>query len=246
MTTDYNTIAAEYKESKQQPWRELVESFTLFHCLGELAGKSVIDLACGEGFYTRRLKQRGAARVLGVDLSEKMIELGREEESRRPLGIRYQVGDAKDVQVAEPFDLACAAYLLNYASTREELLAMCRAIARVLKPGGRFVTVNSSPLHRPEHFDQVRKYGFAKSVVGPFGEGAPIIWKFFLDGREFEITNYQLGAETHEWAFKEAGLVDVRWHMPRLAPAGEKDFGAEFWRDFLERSPVTFIECTKK
>lgn len=243
MTTDYNAIAAEYKESKQQPWREHVESYTLFNLLGELTGKSVIDLACGEGFYTRRLKTRGAARVLGVDLSEKMVELGQEEEKRRPLGVRYQVGDAKDLQVPEPFDLCCAAYLLNYASTRDELLAMCKAIARVLKPGGRFVTVNNNPMHRAEHYGEVRKYGFSKTVVGPLGEGTPIIWKFFLDGREFEITNYQLSVETHEWAFREAGLRNVRWHPAQLAPAAQKE--ADFWRDFVEHSPITFIECTK-
>jgi ubiquinone/menaquinone biosynthesis C-methylase UbiE len=245
MTTDYNQIASEYKEAKQQPWREFVESFTLFNCLGDLSGKSVIDLACGEGYYTRRLKARGAARVLGVDLSEKMVELGEKEEKQRPIGVSYQVGDVKDLQVREPFDIACAAYLLNYASTREELLSMCQAIARVLKPGGRFVTVNSSPLHLPAHFGEVRKYGFSKTVVGKFGEGAPIIWKFFLDGREFEITNYQLGVETHEWAFRQAGLSNVRWHPAQLSPAGEKQDGREFWSDFLERSPICFIECTK-
>ena len=101
MTTDYNTIAAEYKEAKQQAWREHVESFTLFQLLGDLTGKSVVDLACGEGFYTRRLKARGASRVLGVDLSQKMVELGQEEEKRRPLGVRYQVGDVKDLDVRQ-------------------------------------------------------------------------------------------------------------------------------------------------
>jgi ubiquinone/menaquinone biosynthesis C-methylase UbiE len=41
----------------------------------------VLDLACGEGFYTRRIKQRDAARVVGVDVSQPMIELARAEET---------------------------------------------------------------------------------------------------------------------------------------------------------------------
>jgi toxoflavin synthase len=53
MTTNYNEIAAEYKRAKQQPWCLHIEYFTLFKLLGDLSGKSVIDLACGEGFYTR-------------------------------------------------------------------------------------------------------------------------------------------------------------------------------------------------
>jgi ubiquinone/menaquinone biosynthesis C-methylase UbiE len=77
MRTDYDVIAGEYRQAKQQPWRMHVESYTLFDLLGELSGKTVLDLACGEGFHTRGLKQRGAAHVVGVDASAGMIELAR-------------------------------------------------------------------------------------------------------------------------------------------------------------------------
>ena len=75
MTTDYDLIAAEYKRAKQQPWRMHLEHHTLFHLLGDLHGKAVLDLACGEDFYTRFLKRGGAARAMGVDLSQRMIDL---------------------------------------------------------------------------------------------------------------------------------------------------------------------------
>jgi hypothetical protein len=58
MTTDYDAITREYQRSKQQPWRHYVECFTLFELIGDLSGKAVLDLACGEGYYTRQLKQR--------------------------------------------------------------------------------------------------------------------------------------------------------------------------------------------
>src|SRR5262249_56939118 len=109
---------------------------------GDRAGRPVGDLACGEGFYTRRLRQHGAARAVGVDLSEGMIHLAREQESAHPLGIEYLVQDGRDLRLSEDFDLAVAAYLLNYARDRAELGAMCRGIAPCLKPGGRFVTAN--------------------------------------------------------------------------------------------------------
>src|SRR5207244_1705305 len=70
MQTNYDEIAAQYQMAKRQPWRMHVEHFTFFELLGDLRGKSVLDLACGEGFVTRFLKLAGAARVLGVDLSE--------------------------------------------------------------------------------------------------------------------------------------------------------------------------------
>lgn len=245
MTTDYNQIAAEYKKAKQQPWRMHVEHFTLFQLIGDLAGKSVLDLACGEGFYTRFLRRAGAARAVGVDVSERMIELARRQEAAEPLGIEYHVQDVRRLDLPEQFDLAVAGYLLNYAETREELLAMARAVARSLKPGCRFVTVNNNPAQPPRYFASCRKYGFLKILEGEFREGAPITWRFFLENGSFDIVNYQLALETHEWAFREAGFREVRWHRARLSPEGEVESGKEYWADFLDHPPIIFIECVK-
>ena len=145
MTTDYDPIAEQYKRSKQQPWRTYIEAFTLMDLIGDPSGKEVIDIACGEGFYTRLLRQRGAAKVTGVDLSERMVELAKAQEADQRLGIDYVVGDGRDLKLGAKYDLAVAAYLLNYARDRDELDDMCKGIARCLRPGGRFVTVNSSP-----------------------------------------------------------------------------------------------------
>ena len=132
MTTNYDPIAGQYKRAKQQPWRAYVEAYTLMRLIGDPAGKAVIDVACGEGFYTRMIGQRGAAKVTGVDLSEKMIELARASEAKQRLGIDYIVGDGRNLGLAAEYDLAVAAYFLNYAHDRAELKAMCRGIARCL------------------------------------------------------------------------------------------------------------------
>ena len=61
------------KRSKLAPWRTYIERYSLLKLLGEVRGKSVLDLACGEGFYSRLVRARGAARVVGVDLSSGTI-----------------------------------------------------------------------------------------------------------------------------------------------------------------------------
>ena len=86
MTTNYDPIAEQYKRAKQQPWRAHVEAYTLMKLIGDPAAKVVIDVACGDGFYTRMIRRRGASRVTGVDLSEKMIELARASEVEQRLG----------------------------------------------------------------------------------------------------------------------------------------------------------------
>ncbi len=225
MSTNYDVIAADYKRAKQQPWRYFVERYTFLRLLGEIAGLSVLDLACGEGYYTRELRVRGAARVIGVDLSAGMIDLARQEEARHPLGIAYHVADARALDGAETFDLVVAAYLLNYASTRHELQQMCAAVARMLRPGGRFVTVNNNPDQDPSNFKASQKFGFVKSTPGTLQEGAHIIYTIFQDDRSFDITNYWLSTATHEECFRAAGLRDVRWHRPQVSPEGRDVYG---------------------
>jgi ubiquinone/menaquinone biosynthesis C-methylase UbiE len=244
MTTDYDPIAEQYKRSKLQPWRAHVEGFTLMKLVGDLADKAVLDVACGEGFYTRVLRQRGAARVIGVDLSPKMIELARSSEAQQPLGIEYIVGDGRDLNFGPVYDLAVAAYFLNYAHDRTELEAMCNGIARCLKPGGRFVTVNSNPACDFSAAPSYRKYGFDTSVVGAFREEAPIMWTFYLDDGPFQIENYYLTVQTHETALRAAGFRDIHWHRPLLSPQAEAADGRDYWAAILDRPPMIFIECS--
>lgn len=242
MTTDYDPIAEQYRRAKHQPWRPHIEAFTLFELIGDPSGKTVIDIACGEGFYTRMIRERGAAKVTGVDLSEGMIGLARASEAQQQLGIDYVVGDGRDLQVSEGYDLAIAAYFLNYAHDRAELDAMCQGVARCLKPGGRFVTVNSNPACDFSAAPSYRKYGFETSPIGEFREATPITWTFYLDDGPFDIENYFLNVDTHERALKAAGFRDIRWHRPMLSPEGASAHGSDYWSTFLAHPPITFIE----
>lgn len=243
MVTNYDTIAEEYRRAKLQPWRQHIEVFTLFGLVGNVTGKSVLDLACGEGFHTRLLKQHGASRVVGVDISAGMIDLARKEEAQRPLGIEYHEQDAKGLDLHEQFDLVFAAYLLNYASTREELLQMCQAIARHLKPGCRFVSVNSNPDYTGQT-ESMRPYDFTCEAV-EHKEGTPIAWTFYLKEGPLSITNYYLSIATHESVMKSAGLHDIRWHPPKVSAESVAESGQDYWAAFLQHKPIIFIECSK-
>ena len=55
----------------------------------------MLDVACGEGFYTRMIRERGAARVTGIDLSQGMIDLARKQEAQHRLvpGRRKGIGE---------------------------------------------------------------------------------------------------------------------------------------------------------
>jgi toxoflavin synthase len=244
MQTNYDEIATGYRTAKLHPWRTHIERYTLAGLIGDVQGKSLIDLACGEGYYTREWRKHGASPVLGVDLSAGMIGLATGEEERSPLGIEYRVGDVRSLAVPRQYDVVFAAYLLNYARTAEDLIAMCRAVARCLKPGGLFLTVNNNPKDPPANFGP-RDYGYAKKLVGELVEGAPVIWRFFLPQGDIEVENYYLSVETMEAAFDAAGLFHVQWHNPMVSPQAIRERGEAYWEDFLTRPPVAFISAMR-
>ena len=243
MGTDYDAIAAQYKRSKQSPWRTYIERFTFLQLVGNVTGRSVLDLACGEGFYTRLFKKNGASRVVGVDLSPKMIELARANESDSPLGIEYVVGDAREFRTDERFDIVSAAYLFNYADTEEVLAAMCLTVGAALTAGGRFVTVNNNPSQSPAHFEATKQYGFTKSVSEELRPGTAITYTVFQDGESFSFDNYYLSAAAHERALERAGLRDVQWVSAQLSPEWRGEPG--YWDAFFADPSIVLLQCRK-
>jgi SAM-dependent methyltransferase len=173
---EYDDIAADYAASKQLPFRIMVEAPTMFALAGDVRGKTVLDLPCGDGTYSRAFARRGAASVLGVDLSSGMVERARMSESETPPGIRYQVGDAASLGTLGTFDLVVACYLFNYARTAAELLTFARTVAANLKPGGRLVGINDNPLTAFGGLQSYAGYGFLRDVdAGPRGFPHPLL-----------------------------------------------------------------------
>ena len=97
VASQYDAIADQYRRSKLSPLRTFIESYTFLNLVGDVTGLRILDLACGEGFYSRKLKTLGAAHVVGVDLSAEMIRLAEEQEAAAPLGVEYVCRDAREL-----------------------------------------------------------------------------------------------------------------------------------------------------
>ena len=241
----YDAIAEAYQDSKQLPFRKAIERHTLFEALGDIRGLTVLDLACGGGFYTRLLKRAGAGRVTGIDISGEMIRLARREEARAPLGCAYVCQDIADFE-PEPgqADLVVAMYLLHYAGTREKLHRFLRVCRRALRPGGRLVGFNDNVMSPPRGTVSWPRHGIEKT--GPLSdpvEGDPIHYRFTNpDGRQFEFHNFFLKPETYRGAFRRTGFRDFRWLGVSLEPGERKN---PVWDDFLDNPPVVAYTATK-
>lgn len=240
----YDHIAREYKTSKELSFRKHIETYSLFDMAGDIRAMRVLDLACGEGFYTRKLKMAGAAITIGVDISREMIHLAQAAERQHPVGCRYLVHDVATLPDLGAFQLVTAMYLLNYAKTRAELLAFCRAAYDQLEAGGRFIGFNDNPMNDPACYGNYRPYGFIKACDDERREGAPIHYTFFNpDGSVFRFDNYYLSPQTYEEVFAEAGFADFRWIKPALAPSQQ---GNPYWDAFMDEPPVMGFSARKK
>lgn len=116
--------------------------------LPPLAGRHVLDLGCGFGWFCRFAAGESAAEVVGVDVSERMLERARAETSAA--GIRYEQADLEAYEPpAGRFDLVYSSLAFHYLV---ELPAVFRRVQRALKPGGRFVfSVEHPIMTAPRH-----------------------------------------------------------------------------------------------
>jgi len=246
MNAQYDAIAEQYRRSKHSPLRKYVEAHTFMELVGDVRGKRVLDLACGEGFYSRRLRAAGAAQVVGVDVSGEMIGLAREREREEPLGIEYIRADVRDLDASAglgSFDIVAAAYLLHYAPDVHELARMATNIAASLPSGGRFVALNENPDQPADRFAGYEQYGFNKTVELPLADGAAITY-WMVAGRDmFRIHAHWFSRATYERVLTGAGFSALTWHPLRLDDAGVVAHGREYWQEYLENPPIVGLEC---
>ncbi|HIK33600.1 MAG TPA: class I SAM-dependent methyltransferase [Oscillatoriales cyanobacterium M4454_W2019_049] len=136
----YNDTASRWVRGTPSSLSDFTARPAVLDLCEPVAGLQVLDLGCGEGYCSRKLMQRGAKRVWGIDLSDKMIEAAIAQEAREPLGIDYEVGCATDLQqIADSsIDLVLAVFLFNYLTVAQTRQCMAE-VARVLRPGGHFV-----------------------------------------------------------------------------------------------------------
>lgn len=244
---EYDRIGDRYSEAKQQPFRIHLEAFTLESLAGDVTDARVVDFACGDGFYSRRFKRRGAGSTLGIDASREMVSLARRAEIEEPLGCRYREGDVADAADLPTFDVAVAAYLLNYARTRDELRRFCTVAFRCLRPGGRLLGVNDFTERPAAGVQAFAAHGFRKAGPAEPAEGTPITYEFLLPGdRSFAITNYYWKPETYLDELRAAGFATAAWHPFVASPDGAAEHPSGFFDDLLTERPLAAFSAQRE
>jgi 2-polyprenyl-6-hydroxyphenyl methylase/3-demethylubiquinone-9 3-methyltransferase len=111
----------------------------------DLAGRSVVDVGCGGGILSEAMSARGA-RVLGIDLAGKSLQVARLHALESGAKVEYRAIAAEELAREQPaqFDLVTCMEMLEHVPDPAQTIAAC---AQLVRPGGHvlFSTINRNP-----------------------------------------------------------------------------------------------------
>lgn len=133
-----------FQDSRLSPvnFNDCVETPILLSMLPNLRGKTVLDIGCGMGQHARHYADMGAASVLGIDISEKMLAYARAHNSADNIAYRRMAMEELDA-IEGQFDLVTSSLAFDYVEDFEGLM---RVIYGRMKADAKCVFSMSHPI----------------------------------------------------------------------------------------------------
>ncbi len=177
-------------------YRDYINTPAFLDMLPDITGLTGLDIGCGEGSNTRKVAELGA-KMSAIDIAERFVKHANETETANPLGIDYQVADARELPFADvTFDFATAFMVMMDVMDPEKVL---REIHRVVRPGGFFQFSILHPCFAPPYRKVLRHD----------------------DGKAYavEIANYYaVGKHYGQWYFSQTTEEEKRTTKPFQVP----------------------------
>ena len=126
-------VYAKWRASGIGAITEQLQRRLILALLGDIQGRNVLDVGCGDGDLAVELWRRGGT-VTGIDASQEMVEAARARAKREGADISFTVGEAASIPFdPERFDVVVAVTILCFVANAVPVFG---EIARVLRPGG--------------------------------------------------------------------------------------------------------------
>lgn len=198
--------------------------------LPDLDGVDVVELGCGGGQLAVGIAERGAGRVVGVDLSRAQLEFAAALIDDRAVEMMVVEGDVTQVPVQEGVaDVVVSAYVFQWVP---DLGAVFQEAARLLRPGGVFVFSVPHPFYSvfdPETETLQRTYH------------DPVETRYSEDGIEPEQVLFRRRlSEIHE-ALRRAGFVVDRLVEPGIDDPSVFESQWESNAELMAKIPRTLV-----
>lgn len=141
---DNPTFFKEYTSLRESglTYNDFLEQPAMKTAIGDINGMLILDLGCGMGDLSKYCADNGAVSVIAVDISEKMIERAKEENSDKK--VEYLCQPIEDIELpAESFDLVISSLAIHYIA---DYFALIAKISKLLKEGGRLIFTTEHPI----------------------------------------------------------------------------------------------------
>lgn len=194
-------------------YRDLYSLPAFVAFIGDIQGKKILDVGCGEGYNTRIFAQKGA-KVIGIDLSKEMIQLAQEEEKKTNLNIEYFASSWTDLsQFDAEFDIVLSTMALMDGPGYEQAL---KEFYKVLKPSGELFFSITHPCFLTPGYVTLKDINGASThrVINNYTKEGP--WEFTWqlseradksDARSVSSTSYHRMLSTYINQLLKAGFI---------------------------------------
>lgn len=177
-------------------------------------GTRALDFGCGTGRSTRFLRDLGFAAV-GVDIAEPMVVRARE---RDPRGDYRLVADGDlGALSGDAYDLVLSVFTFDNIPTMEKKVALFGALKSLLAPGGRVVSLVSSPDIYVHEWASFSTKDFPGNRAAQSGDTVRIVMLDVEDRRPVEDVIWS--DEAYREVYRRAGLVPVATYRPLAKPS---------------------------
>ncbi|MFH1501634.1 MAG: class I SAM-dependent methyltransferase [Candidatus Eisenbacteria bacterium] len=195
-------------------------------------GRSAMDFGCGTGRSTRFLRGLGFE-VVGVDIAATMLKKARELD---PDG-DYRLVSGEDLAEFDSasLDLVLSVFTFDNIPTMEGKVALMRSLRRLLRPGGRVVSVVSSPAIYVHEWASFSTRDFPGNRRAGSGDRVLIVMLDVEDARPVEDILWS--ADDYERVYSRAGLVTLE----RLEPLASGDEPYEWVSETVVAPWVVYV-----
>lgn len=139
----YNRFAEIFVKGQAAYEDRKIVSDALKDLLKDVRDKKILDAGCGAGFESRFLAKKGA-KVIGIDISEKMIQIA--EENCKGLNAKFLVQDFEKTNFEDNgFDIIISVYSIQYKKNLQKVL---KEFYRLLKNNGEVILVVPHPIRK--------------------------------------------------------------------------------------------------
>lgn len=234
----YNKYAEDYHQkisNKENIWHKYMEKPAIISLFkNEIKCKSVLDLGCGSGPFTKKLFSLGAKKVKGIDLSDELIKIAIKENPKA----EFITGDAKKTPYKnKEFNLVVSSLMVHYF---KDLKPLFKEVSRILKKNGLFVF----SIHHPvmEVSGRLKVKGIKGSLLKPYFHNNKYSWTL---NKKMKMIAYHHTFEMIINTLNDSGFIVERILEP-VAPKIVKKIKKTTYNRTHKRPSFLVVKARKK